>query len=91
MYWNGALIESINPSDYSIHTSSFPATVKSMNTILFKSTGTSDGYGLTIDNVNLHRLGENTNYIVNGDFEVPNVKKTWGLFNNIKGWTGNGN
>jgi len=63
--------------------------VKSINSILIKGTGISDGYGLTIDNVNLHRLGENKNYIVNGGFEVPDVKKNWGLFNNIKGWTGN--
>lgn len=79
----------MNPPDYTIHSSSYPVTVKSSNSLIFKGTGVSDGYGLAIDNVNLHRLGENNNYIINGDFEAPDVKKQWGLFNNIKGWTGN--
>jgi hypothetical protein len=37
--------------------------------LVFKGTGASDGYGLTIDNVTIRKRNNyNKNYVVNGNF-----------------------
>jgi hypothetical protein len=56
--------------------------------ISFTGTGVSDGFGLTIDNVNLHKLGSDKNLIINGDFETPNLQKGWQIISNPSGWLG---
>lgn len=63
-------------------------TVKSNNILSVKGTGISDGYGLTVDNFNLHKLGSLQNLIVNGDFELPPMNKGWKFVSNPPGWKG---
>jgi hypothetical protein len=86
--WNGNLVESITPSDYKIHNSTISVPILDKNVLSLKGTGTSDGYGLTVDNFNLHKLGSTQNYIVNGDFELPNLNHGWQNLKNPTGWTG---
>lgn len=86
--WNGEVIESIAPSDYKIKNSTFTVSMKDKNVLSLKGTGISDGYGLTVDNFNLHRVGSTQNLLVNGDFETPNLKKGWKILNNPSGWVG---
>ena len=56
----------------------------------FQGTGCSDGYGLTIDNVQLVRYGTKKNIVVNGGFQKPCVGRGWKIFNDIPGWWGKG-
>jgi hypothetical protein len=60
------------------------------NALQFIGAGTSDGYGLIIDGIQLVRLGITANIVLNGDFSNPNVQGSWGLFNGISGWNGVG-
>jgi hypothetical protein len=55
------------------------------NTLQFSGAGTSDSYGLLIDDARLIR--GSSNIVINGGFELPNVA-SWGLFTDISGWRG---
>lgn len=89
VYWNGLLIQNITHTDYHIHSWKTSVTTQSQNTLTFKATGVSEGYGLALDNVNLHKIGTRDNLLVNGDFETPNVGNGWQIFQNPMGWIGN--
>jgi len=60
------------------------------NILQIEGAGFSDGYGLTIDNVQLVRQGTLDNIVVNGGFEVPNQFGSWSIYNDINGWQGTG-
>jgi hypothetical protein len=87
------LLGSIVPVDHNIHNVTLTVTAAvGNNTLQFEGAGISDGYGLNIDNVALIRSGDasQTNIVINGGFEQPNVAGSWGSFNNILGWSGQG-
>ena len=89
--WNNAIIASIVPSDYSIHI--FKVNVSAVvgqNSLQIEGAGISDSYGLTIDNVQLVRVGSAQNIVVNGDFQTPYQAGGWHIFNSIPGWQGLG-
>ena len=89
--WNGGLLEEIKPCDYNKNT--YTAVVKGKvgeNKLTIGGTGDSDSYGLVIDDVELKKVGTNINIVVNGNFEQPDVGHSWKIFNNIKGWEGEG-
>ena len=89
--WNNVIIASIVPSDYLFHTVSFTVYAQvGQNSLQFAGAGRSDSYGLLIDNVGLVRSGTTQNIVVNGDFSVPNVYGSWGIFTDISGWKGVG-
>lgn len=67
------------------------------NTVRFEATGTSDGFGATIDDVELYcdkvdsidkEVDESNNLIKNGNFESPDLKGKWSIFNEIPNWKG---
>jgi hypothetical protein len=58
------------------------------NVLEIRGEGTSDSFGLTIDNVRLVRKGTSQDIVVNGDFEEPCVGGGWKFFDNIPGWKG---
>jgi hypothetical protein len=60
------------------------------NTLQFVGAGTSDSYGLLIDDVSLVRAGTTQNIVVNGNFENPNVYGSWQIKTDILGWRGVG-
>ena len=85
--WNGKYVKSIKPSDYAIHNTSWPVKAKiGRNSLQFRGEGTSDTFGLTIDNVKLIRHGSNNSIVVNGGFEQPSTKDGFQFFTNITGW-----
>lgn len=86
--WNGEVIESIAPADYKIRNSTFSVSLKDKNVLSLKGTGISDGFGLTVDNFNLHKVGSTQNLLTNGDFETPDLKKGWKILTNPSGWVG---
>ena len=89
--WNDVIIASIVPSDYNVQTQTIVVYVKpGQNKLQIEGAGVEDSYGLTVDNVILKRDGTNTNIVVNGNFEQPDVGYSWGIFNNIPGWEGVG-
>lgn len=79
------------PSDYSIHIFKVNVTaVIGQNSLQIEGAGISDSYGLTIDNVQLVRVGSAQNIVVNGDFQTPYQAGGWHIFNSIPGWQGLG-
>ncbi len=69
VYWNGALVANITPTDYAIRT--FTVTVTSVsgtNNLTFAGAGVSDTAGLGIDNVSLVKAGSKINMVLNGGF-----------------------
>ena len=89
VYWNNQVIYQIRPNDYTLHNISVNVDANvGENKLSFEGEGTSDGYGVTIDNVTLNRDDTGANIVVNGNFESNNVNGSWNLFNNINGWNG---
>jgi len=89
--WNDVIIASIVPADYNIHTFKVNLTVVAgQNKLQIEGAGISDSYGLTIDNVQLVRVGSVQNIVVNGDFELPQQFGGWNIYNGIAGWQGLG-
>ena len=90
--WNGVIVSSLLPSDYSVHT--FTVKVKASigpNTLQFEAAGVSDSYGLGIDNVQLVKEGSKKNLVQNGGFEKPcqsGQPNHWTIYNNIPAWQG---
>ena len=69
VYWNNDLIATLAPNDYNVHTFTADVTVVvGTNTLSIQGAGTSDSYGLGIDNVQLVRVGTNNNIVINGGF-----------------------
>ena len=88
MYWNNVLIATLAPNDYNVHTFTQTVTaVAGTNTLTFIGAGTSVGYGLGIDDVQLIRSGTNNNVVVNGGFERPAQNGGWNIYAGIEGWT----
>ena len=57
MYWNNALIATLAPGDYNVHTFTADVTVVvGTNTLSIQGAGTLDVFGLGIDNVQLIRF-----------------------------------
>lgn len=89
--WNNVIILTIAPSNYLINTASLVVTASvGKNTLQFVGAGTSDSYGLLIDDVSLVRSATTLNIVVNGGFESPNTHGSWTIQNNIQGWRGEG-
>lgn len=87
--WNDQIIVSIVPSNYNVQTFTVQVQAKAgENRLQIEGAGVSDSYGLTVDNVKLIRVGTTQNIVVNGGFEQPNVGHSWGIFNNVPGWSG---
>ncbi len=85
--WNGKSIKSLKPTDYKIHTTSWPVkAVIGKNYLQFRGEGISDTFGLTIDNVKLIRHGTTNSIVINGDFEQPSTNEGFQFFNSIPGW-----
>ena len=88
VYWNNALIATLAPNDYNVHTFTADVTVVvGTNTLSIQGAGTLDGNGLCIDNVQLIRSGTNDNVVVNGGFERPAQNGGWNIYAGIEGWT----
>lgn len=68
--WNNVIILTIAPSNYLINTTTVLVVTASVgkNTLQFVGAGTSDSYGLLIDDVSLVRSGTTQNIVVNGGF-----------------------
>ena len=91
LYWQGKYIYKIAPRDYNVRTvSGWLRVNEGTNRLAFQGFGTSDSYGLTINNVQLIREGTSTNICVNGGFEQPYVGSGWKVYNQIPGWRGSG-
>ncbi len=89
--WNNVIILSIVPTDNVFHTYSVVVSAGvGKNTLQFAGAGTSDSYGLLIDDVSLVRLGTTQNIVVNGGFESPNTSGAWTIKSDILGWAGIG-
>ena len=89
--WNNVIIKSIIPTNNIFQTLSIRvAAAVGKNSLQFVGAGTSDSYGLLIDDVSLVRDGTTANIVVNGDFSSPNVHGSWGIFTDIQGWKGIG-
>lgn len=58
VHWNGYRINMMFPFDNNIHTfKKYVDVIEGENSLKFQGAGTSDSYGLTIDNVKLTREG----------------------------------
>lgn len=67
--WNNVIIKTIMPNDYIFHTFSIKvASLVGKNSLQFVGAGTSDSYGLLIDDVSLVRDGTTANIVINGNF-----------------------
>lgn len=85
--WNNVIVYSIIPTDYSVQTRTVTVTaLVGRNTLQFSGAGTSDSYGLLIDDATLIR-GSSPTIVTNGDFQLPNVP-SWNIFTDISGWRG---
>jgi len=81
IFWNGKMILAVAPEDHKIHTKVLQVFVDvGDNSLKFVGTGISDKRGLTIDNVKLVRYGTKVNICINGDFEKPDLKRGWKIF-----------
>jgi hypothetical protein len=88
VFWNGVLVKSLVPKDFAIK--SFAVTViaaSGINNLTISGAGTSDGLGLTIDNVALVKVGASANLVINGGFENPNTASWWQIYPGVAGWT----
>lgn len=57
------------------------------NVLQLRGTGTSDYYGLTVDNIRLVKDGDQRNLIINSGFENPKIKDKWvGYAGGVEGW-----
>ena len=91
MSWNGKEVASVVPGDHKVHWKNIQVdSVAGENTLRFEGAGESDGFGLTIDNVRLVKTGTTKNIVVNGDFQKPNVGRSWKIVDEIPGWKGKG-
>lgn len=91
VFWNGRKIVSIHPKNYGVQThTSFVAAKAGDNKLEFRGTTCKVWKGLTIDNVKLIRQGPDTDIVINGGFEEPNVEESFKIFDGIKGWQGKG-
>lgn len=91
VWWNGAVIAAVKPTDYEIHTFVQDVTAKAgENKLSFVSSGDITGGGLSVDNVRLVRqITEDV--IVNGGFELgQNVGDSWAMFKTLPGWKSDG-
>ena len=89
--WNDVILATIIPTDYQVRTKTLIVNVDGgENKLQFEGAGSSNSYGITIDNVRLVRQSTTTNIVINGQFENPDVGHSWGIFNNIPGWEGIG-
>jgi hypothetical protein len=69
VYWNGALVANITPTDYALRTFTVNVTsVSGTNNLTFAGAGVSDTAGLGVDNVALVKYGSSTNIVINGGF-----------------------
>jgi hypothetical protein len=85
--WNGAVVYSVLPKDFSIQTASVEVMSKpGPNMLQFEGSENSNGYGLTIDNVKLIKKGTNKDFVINGGFENPNLNGGWKQMTKIEGW-----
>lgn len=67
--WNNVIIASIVPSNYQINIFKVNVTaVGGQNSLQIEGAGISDSLGLTIDNVQLIRVGSSQNIVINGGF-----------------------
>ncbi len=89
VYWNGGLVTSLMPSGYNIRFfSASVISVAGMNNLTISGEGTSDKFGLTIDNVCLVQSGRSSNLVVNGGFESPYVGYNRSvIYPGVLGWT----
>mgnify|MGYP001950357951 CR=1 FL=1 len=79
----------MEPTGYSkYHYYNYVTVKPGENKLEIKGTGKSDGYGLTIDNFKLVNEVTGEDLLVNGDFEQPNVGKSWKNTDNLPGWEG---
>ena len=88
VYWNNALIATLAPNDYNVHTFTADVTVVvGTNTLSIQGAGTQDVFGLGIDNVQLVRVGSSENIVINGGFERPAQNGAWKYYAGIEGWS----
>jgi len=69
--WNNNVAFSVVPTDYKVHTATVVVTaVVGQNVLQFEGAGLLSGYGLTISNVALVKVGDltKTSVLVNGNF-----------------------
>ena len=91
VFWNGALAHHIVPVDHDVHDQTVNIDIVSGENVLkFEGAGKMDTYGLTIDNVKFVEVGTDSNIVVNGGFEKPDLGKGWKVFDEIPGWKGKG-
>ena len=97
---NGEEIYNGSPNDLSFNSfSRIFICKKGDNEIKFQGTGTSNGYGMTIDNVkvlidssevyvekNNNEEARKKNVILNGGFEDPSFNGSWGFTQEVTGW-----
>lgn len=90
--FNGEKLYDEAPTDKKIYSKKFTVKAnKGYNLIEFEGKGQSNRRGMTIDDVELYcqpglSINYDKNYVINGNFEDPDVKKSWKLFNDINGW-----
>ncbi len=69
VYWNSKVVATLVPTDYSINQFVVKVSaIQGSNNLTFAGAGTSDGFGLTIDNITLTQNGSANNFVLNGDF-----------------------
>jgi hypothetical protein len=69
VYWNNKVVATLAPNDYSLNQFVVRVNVtQGSNNLTFAGAGTSDSYGLTIDNITLTQNGSTDNFVLNGDF-----------------------
>ena len=91
VFWNGAEAHHIVPVDHNVHDQTVNIDIiPGENVLRFEGAGKQDTYGLTIDNVKFVEVGTNSNIVVNGGFEKPDLGKGWKVFDEIPGWKGKG-
>lgn len=79
VYWNGVKVKAIRPLNYAVATITLSLAARpGNNTLAFKGTGISDGFGLTFTSVQL--LQHRKDLINNGKFDRPNVGKGERIF-----------
>jgi len=80
--WNGEKALHVVPVDHDVHVQTVDIdVVPGKNILRFEGAGKQDSYGLTIDNVKLVEVGTNSNIVINGGFEKPDLGKGWKVFN----------
>jgi len=88
--WNNIVIGSLVATTTGINHATFQVVLSSGDNLLqFDGAGASDGFGVSIDNVKLTSIYNNTNLIVNGNFQQPSLAANQFTYSNggIPGWT----